>query len=75
MAGIKELQQRITSVGNIKQITRAMEMVAFMASMGWSCLVLNGGEIDVGHYRGSGKDKKWIPRPKREMQVSLILWI
>jgi F-type H+-transporting ATPase subunit gamma len=28
MAGIKELQQRITSVGNIKQITRAMEMVA-----------------------------------------------
>lgn len=28
MAGIKELRQRITSVGNIKQITRAMEMVA-----------------------------------------------
>jgi len=28
MAGIKELRLRITSVGNIKQITRAMEMVA-----------------------------------------------
>lgn len=28
MAGIKELRGRITSVGNIKQITRAMEMVA-----------------------------------------------
>jgi F-type H+-transporting ATPase subunit gamma len=28
MAGIKELRTRITSVGNIKQITRAMEMVA-----------------------------------------------
>jgi F-type H+-transporting ATPase subunit gamma len=28
MAGIKELRQRIKSVGNIKQITRAMEMVA-----------------------------------------------
>lgn len=28
MAGIKELRQRITSVGSIKQITRAMEMVA-----------------------------------------------
>ena len=28
MAGIKELRQRINSVGNIKQITRAMEMVA-----------------------------------------------
>ena len=28
MAGIKELRQRITSVGNIKQITKAMEMVA-----------------------------------------------
>lgn len=28
MAGIKELRQRISSVGNIKQITRAMEMVA-----------------------------------------------
>ena len=28
MASIKELRQRITSVGNIKQITRAMEMVA-----------------------------------------------
>ena len=28
MAGIKELRNRITSVGNIKQITRAMEMVA-----------------------------------------------
>ena len=28
MAGIRELRGRITSVGNIKQITRAMEMVA-----------------------------------------------
>ncbi|MDP6940388.1 MAG: F0F1 ATP synthase subunit gamma, partial [Planctomycetota bacterium] len=28
MASIQELRQRITSVGNIKQITRAMEMVA-----------------------------------------------
>lgn len=28
MAGIRELRARITSVGNIKQITRAMEMVA-----------------------------------------------
>jgi len=28
VAGIKELRQRIKSVGNIKQITRAMEMVA-----------------------------------------------
>ena len=28
MAGIKELRVRIKSVGNIKQITRAMEMVA-----------------------------------------------
>lgn len=28
MAGIKELRNRIRSVGNIKQITRAMEMVA-----------------------------------------------
>ncbi|MDA1265846.1 MAG: ATP synthase F1 subunit gamma [Planctomycetota bacterium] len=28
MAGIKELRQRIQSVGSIKQITRAMEMVA-----------------------------------------------
>jgi F-type H+-transporting ATPase subunit gamma len=28
MAGIKELRLRITSIGNIKQITRAMEMVA-----------------------------------------------
>jgi len=28
MAGIKELRQRINSVGSIKQITRAMEMVA-----------------------------------------------
>ncbi len=28
MAGIKELRQRITSIGNIKQITRAMEMVS-----------------------------------------------
>ena len=28
MAGIKELRQRIKSVGSIKQITRAMEMVA-----------------------------------------------
>lgn len=28
MAGIKDLRLRITSVGNIKQITRAMEMVA-----------------------------------------------
>ena len=28
MAGIKELRGRITSIGNIKQITRAMEMVA-----------------------------------------------
>ncbi|MEM6675366.1 MAG: ATP synthase F1 subunit gamma [Planctomycetota bacterium] len=28
MAGIKELRSRIKSVGNIKQITRAMEMVA-----------------------------------------------
>jgi F-type H+-transporting ATPase subunit gamma len=28
MAGIKELRTRITSVGSIKQITRAMEMVA-----------------------------------------------
>jgi F-type H+-transporting ATPase subunit gamma len=28
MAGTRELQQRIKSVGNIKQITRAMEMVA-----------------------------------------------
>ena len=28
MAGIKELRLRIKSVGNIKQITRAMEMVA-----------------------------------------------
>ena len=28
MAGIKELRGRITSVGNIRQITRAMEMVA-----------------------------------------------
>lgn len=28
MGGIKELRQRIKSVGNIKQITRAMEMVA-----------------------------------------------
>ena len=28
MAGVKELRQRIKSVGNIKQITRAMEMVA-----------------------------------------------
>jgi F-type H+-transporting ATPase subunit gamma len=28
MAGIKTLRQRITSVGNIKKITRAMEMVA-----------------------------------------------
>jgi F-type H+-transporting ATPase subunit gamma len=28
MAGIKALRQRITSVGNIKKITRAMEMVA-----------------------------------------------
>jgi F-type H+-transporting ATPase subunit gamma len=28
MAGIRELRGRITSIGNIKQITRAMEMVA-----------------------------------------------
>ncbi|MDF1838807.1 MAG: F0F1 ATP synthase subunit gamma, partial [Planctomycetota bacterium] len=28
MAGIKELRGRITSVGNIRQITRAMEMVS-----------------------------------------------
>ena len=28
MAGVKTLRQRITSVGNIKKITRAMEMVA-----------------------------------------------
>ena len=28
MAGIKELRLRIKSVGSIKQITRAMEMVA-----------------------------------------------
>ena len=28
MAGVKELRLRIKSVGNIKQITRAMEMVA-----------------------------------------------
>lgn len=28
MSSVKELRQRITSVGNIKQITRAMEMVA-----------------------------------------------
>ena len=28
MASVKELRLRITSVGNIQQITRAMEMVA-----------------------------------------------
>ncbi|MDP6407852.1 MAG: F0F1 ATP synthase subunit gamma, partial [Planctomycetota bacterium] len=28
MVAIKELRQRIDSVGNIKQITRAMEMVS-----------------------------------------------
>ena len=28
MAGIRELRGRIKTVGNIKQITRAMEMVA-----------------------------------------------
>ena len=31
MVSVKDLRQRIKSVGNIKQITRAMEMVAWLA--------------------------------------------